>query len=48
MRQFASVLAICAVCLSGPVTADETDGHIGEAVKKLPLFDAHIHYKEAA
>ncbi|NKB57584.1 MAG: amidohydrolase family protein [Alphaproteobacteria bacterium] len=29
-------------------TADGSEKHIGKAVETLPLFDAHIHYKEPA
>ncbi len=39
---------ICAACLcAGSALADD-DHPIGEAVHTLPLFDAHIHYKQPA
>jgi len=28
--------------------ADDNSGYIGDDVEKLPLFDAHVHYKEPA
>ena len=28
--------------------ADETDHAIGDAISELPIFDAHVHYKEPA
>jgi len=34
--------------LSFPSSADDREKHIGEDVQALPLFDAHIHYKEPA
>ena len=42
--------AITAVVMSVSVVADADDNHsyIDEAVKDLPLFEAHIHYKEPA
>ena len=42
--------AITAVVMSVSVVADADDNHsyIDEAVKDLPLFEAHIHFKEPA
>jgi len=37
-------LALFALCI--PVAADEAP--IGDAIKDIPLFDAHMHYKEPA
>lgn len=34
--------------LSFPSSADDREKHIGEVFQALPLFDAHIHYKEPA
>lgn len=31
-----------------PAIADDSAGHIGAAADTLPLFDAHIHYKQPA
>lgn len=39
---------VLAVCVSGTAVAADDHGYIGDDVKKLPLFDAHIHYKEEA
>ena len=43
---FAAQLA-CALMLTS-AQADDTHAPIGDAVKDLPIFDAHIHYKEPA
>ena len=40
---FAAVLVF-----SNPVLADDNHTPIGDGVKDLPLFDAHIHYKQPA
>ena len=42
MRWFAPIL-----CLLG-FAAQAQEAPIGEAVRDLPIFDAHIHYKEPA
>jgi predicted TIM-barrel fold metal-dependent hydrolase len=39
---------VFAICASATVGADDSQGYIGDDIKKLPLFDAHIHYKEPA
>ncbi|MCV0426337.1 MAG: amidohydrolase [Roseibium sp.] len=49
--KLSAIVAI--VCLGGvltnsPIAADDDHTPIGEAVKDLPLFDAHVHYKEPA
>lgn len=44
-RVLASVLA---VLMAGQGGADTSSDPIGDGVKDLPLFDAHIHYKEPA
>ncbi len=42
-----AIIAGFLVTLTGLASAD--DGHpIGDAIKNVPLFDAHIHYKEPA
>jgi len=43
-----AAVLIMLMTLSFPGSADEVEPHIGEAVQALPLFDAHIHYKEPA
>ncbi|MEM5493224.1 amidohydrolase family protein [Hoeflea sp. AS16] len=47
---FAATLVLATVVALSPARADDGHDHapIGEAVKDLPLFDAHIHYKEPA
>ena len=46
------VKLVCTVILAGicsaPVLADGDHAPIGDAVHALPIFDAHIHYKEPA
>ncbi|ASP36593.1 amidohydrolase family protein [Labrenzia sp. VG12] len=42
----ALLTGIVVTCLASPVAAH--DEPIGDAVKDLPLFDAHMHYKEPA
>ena len=48
MRQYKSVtlslIGLITALLTAPLTADE----IGEAIKDIPIFDAHVHYKEPA
>ena len=46
MRSITRALAVAAVIAAAslPVIADE----IGTAIRQLPIFDAHMHYKEAA
>lgn len=41
-------LALACLIAATSARADGDHGVIGEAVKDLPLFDAHIHYKEPA
>ncbi|MBC8158371.1 MAG: amidohydrolase family protein [Alphaproteobacteria bacterium] len=48
MNLLASLVAVFAIFVSGAVSADDQKGHIGDDVDNLPLFDAHIHYKEPA
>ena len=36
------------MALSFPSFADESEKHIGKGIEALPLFDAHVHYKEPA
>lgn len=48
-RLLPQLALIPAVCVSAPpAMADDSHAHIGEAVSELPIFDAHIHYKEPA
>jgi hypothetical protein len=45
----ALVFALAIVmCVSPPGFADDGDAPIGEGVHALPIFDAHVHYKEPA
>lgn len=44
----ALAVALSAVLLPAPAISDEDHGAIGEAVRELPLFDAHVHYKKPA
>jgi predicted TIM-barrel fold metal-dependent hydrolase len=48
MKNLAVLFFIFAVFTSATAVADDNHGYIGDDVKKLPLFDAHIHYKEPA
>jgi predicted TIM-barrel fold metal-dependent hydrolase len=41
-------LAIALAIFATPVLADGNHTPIGDAIKDVPLFDAHIHYKEPA
>ncbi len=45
------IAAVALVALALPFTAARSDGDhapIGDAVRTLPIFDAHVHYKEPA
>lgn len=46
MRKTVLAMGLCAAMT--PVWADGDHTPIGDAVKDLPLFDAHIHYKQPA
>ncbi|MGI9507817.1 MAG: amidohydrolase family protein [Geminicoccaceae bacterium] len=48
VRLLAAFGLIAAAVLSIPTTAIADDTPIGDAVDELPLFDAHVHYKEPA
>lgn len=39
---------IALLSLAGAATSHEHEAPIGDAVSELPIFDAHIHYKEPA
>ncbi len=39
---------IAACLIASPVMADGDHSPIGDAIKDVPIFDAHIHYKEPA
>ena len=43
----ATVFAL-SMTLSLPSSAGDSEKHIGKGVEALPLFDAHVHYKEPA
>lgn len=43
-----AVFAILAMAVTTPPALADGDHPIGDAVHELPLFDAHIHYKEPA
>ena len=49
-RLLMSVVTVFALVASMSVSssADESAKHIGKGVETLPLFDAHVHYKEPA
>lgn len=40
--------ALSVMVLPGLVAAEETRAPIGDAIKDVPIFDAHVHYKEPA
>ncbi len=45
------IAAVVLVALALPFTAARSDGNhapIGDAVRTLPIFDAHVHYKQPA
>ena len=46
--QLATLGFVLLMNLSIPSFADESSSHIGKGAETLPLFDAHIHYKEPA
>lgn len=46
--QSGALAFVLLVNLSNPGSADENSKHIGKGAETLPLFDAHIHYKEPA
>lgn len=48
MKILAAAIFLSVICASPTTVADDNHGYIGDDVKKLPLFDAHIHYKEPA
>ncbi|PSL18683.1 amidohydrolase family protein [Shimia abyssi] len=53
MTQSASALAragaiMAAVCLCTPAQSDDGHPPIGSGIDDVPIFDAHIHYKEPA
>jgi len=48
MKLLAVLLIVFAMSVSGTAVADDGSGYIGDDVRELPLFDAHIHYKEEA
>ncbi|TCL09135.1 putative TIM-barrel fold metal-dependent hydrolase [Shimia isoporae] len=45
---FKPILPMLTVCLATQAWADGDHEPIGDAVKDLPIFDAHIHYKQPA
>ena len=46
--RIALMLSGLAALAAGVAAADGDHGPIGEAVAELPIFDAHIHYKDPA
>ena len=48
MKIPAAILNIFAIGALASAASGGDQGYIGDDVKKLPLFDAHIHYKEEA
>ena len=48
MRVFSCSLCAGLMAMTTPSAADGDHAPIGEGVKDLPIFDAHIHYKEPA
>jgi len=48
MKTIPVYTAILTAVVSLALSASADDGHIGDGVHALPLFDAHIHYKEPA
>lgn len=46
LREFATFFSAIAMFFAANAHGDEN--HIGDGVQNLPLFDAHIHYKEPA
>ncbi len=48
VKSLAALFFVIAVCASATTTAGDNHGYIGDDINKLPLFDAHIHYKEPA
>lgn len=47
-RSLALIAALGLLALPTTTQAHEHDAPLGEAVKDLPIFDAHVHYKEPA
>ena len=44
-----AIVSVVLACVSSNLTvADEAHTPIGDAVNDLPIFDAHVHYKEPA
>ncbi len=43
-----SIALLLTCALSLPVLADDAGPPIGDAIKSVPIFDAHVHYKEPA
>lgn len=49
MRTLAKIFTVfVGFCVPSSVGADDRHGYIGDAIKDVPLFDAHIHYKRPA
>ncbi|MGI9434138.1 MAG: amidohydrolase family protein [Geminicoccaceae bacterium] len=47
-RRLITTLCLATATLSLPLSAQSDEAPIGASVKELPLFDAHLHYKEPA
>ena len=48
VRIWSTAITAIVMSVSAVADADDNHGYIDNAVKDLPLFDAHIHYKEPA
>jgi hypothetical protein len=48
MKKLAALMLVFSVWALTNAVADDNHGYIGDAIKEIPLFDAHIHYKEPA
>ena len=48
MKVVAKGIIVLGLCVAVNANADDNGEYIGDDVKNLPLFDAHIHYKEPA
>ncbi|MGI9491594.1 MAG: amidohydrolase family protein, partial [Geminicoccaceae bacterium] len=47
-RRLLAAFCLVVALLSPPISAQSDEAPIGELVNDLPLFDAHLHYKEPA
>lgn len=47
-RLFSLTTALICFSIAAPTSAHEHEKPIGDAIKSVPIFDAHVHYKEPA